>query len=48
MQKRIYWMQTLSEPLTDVPKMSKDVCNAVGMNLELKAECDCKPGDHDG
>jgi len=37
-QKRIYWMQTLSEPLTDLPKMSKDICDAVGMNLELKAD----------
>jgi len=36
-QKRVFWMQTLSEPLdTKMPQMSKDMCNAVGMNLELK------------
>jgi len=35
--KHVYWMQSLSEPTNDLPKMRKDLCNAVGMYLELKA-----------
>ena len=34
--KRVYWSQTLSEPITGMPKLSTELCNAVGMNLELK------------
>jgi hypothetical protein len=36
-QKRVYWMQSLSEPVNDLPKMSQDACKLVGMYLELKA-----------
>jgi hypothetical protein len=35
-QKRVYWMQTLSEPIDNLPKGLKDFCKLVGMNLELK------------
>lgn len=35
--KRVYYMQSLSEPTNDLPKMSKDICNGVGMYLELEA-----------
>jgi hypothetical protein len=35
-QKRVYWMQTLSEPIGDLPKGLRDTCKLVGMNLELK------------
>jgi hypothetical protein len=35
-QKRVYWMQSLSEPINDLPKMSQDACKLVGMYLELK------------
>ncbi len=35
-QKKVYSMQTLSEPINDMPKLSKDICSAAGMNLELK------------
>lgn len=35
--KRVFYSQALSEPVDDkLPKMSKDACNLVGMNLELK------------
>jgi hypothetical protein len=35
--KRVLYSQALSEPVDDkLPKMSKDACNLVGMNLELK------------
>jgi len=34
--KKVYFMQALSEPVTDLAKLSKDVCNATGMSLELK------------
>jgi hypothetical protein len=34
-QKRVYWMQVLSEPIDDLPKGIKE-CKLVGMNLELK------------
>jgi len=36
-QKRVYWMQALSEPVDDLPKALKGTCKLVGMNLELKA-----------
>lgn len=35
-QKRVYSLQTLSEPVNDLPKMSQQICNAVGMRLELR------------
>ena len=36
--KRVYSSQTLSEPVDDqLPKLSKEMCNLVGMNLELKS-----------
>ena len=36
-QKKVYSMQALSEPIDEkLPKMSKDACKLVGMNLELK------------
>lgn len=35
-KKKVYWMQTLSEPIDDLPKGLKDSCKLVGMNLELK------------
>lgn len=35
-QKRVYWMQVLSEPIDDLPKGTKETCKLVGMNLELK------------
>jgi len=35
-QKHVYWMQTLSEPIGDLPKGLRDTCKLVGMNLELK------------
>ncbi len=35
-QKRVYWMQTLSEPIDDLPKINQDMCKLVGMHLELK------------
>jgi len=35
--KRVFYSQALSEPVDDkLPKMSKDACNLVGLNLELK------------
>lgn len=35
--KRVFYSQALSEPVDDkLPKMSKDACNLIGMNLELK------------
>jgi hypothetical protein len=36
-QKRVYYSQTLSEPDNNLPKVSKDLCDMIGMNLELKA-----------
>ncbi len=36
-QKRVYLSQTLSEPTNDLPKLSRELCSSVGMNLELKA-----------
>jgi hypothetical protein len=35
-QKRVFYMQTLSEPVTGLPQLSTDLCNLSGMNLELK------------
>jgi hypothetical protein len=36
--KRVYSSQTLSEPVDDkLPQLSKDMCNLVGMNIELKS-----------
>jgi len=35
-QKRVYWMQALAEPVDGLPKGLKDFCKLVGMNLELK------------
>jgi hypothetical protein len=34
---KVYWMQTLSEPLNDLPKREQDICKDAHMNLELKA-----------
>lgn len=36
--KRVYWMQTLSEPVNDLPKTSQDICNLAGMFLELRGD----------
>ena len=36
-EKRVYYSQTLSEPVDlKMPKMSKDICSAVGMNPEAE------------
>jgi len=35
-QKKVYSMQTLSEPTNDLSQMSKKICAMAGMNLELK------------
>src|SRR5262249_44743621 len=35
--RKVYWMMTLSEPLNDLPKWSKDACDDAKMYLELKA-----------
>ena len=36
--KKVFYLQSLSEPVDDtVPDMTKRICNAVGMNLELRA-----------
>src|SRR3984885_7927221 len=35
-QKRVYWMQTLSEPIDDLPKIDQDMCKFANMHLELK------------
>lgn len=35
-QKRVYALQTLSEPVDDLPKGIRDSCKLVGLNLELK------------
>jgi hypothetical protein len=35
--KKVYALQSLSEPVEDLPKMSRDACNAVGQRLELRA-----------
>lgn len=35
--KRVFYSEALSEPVDEkIPKMSKDICNLTGMNLELK------------
>lgn len=34
---KVYWMQTVSEPLNDLPKKKQDTCNDAHMYLELKA-----------
>lgn len=36
--KRVYYLQSLSEPVENLPKMSRDICNAVGLRLELRAQ----------
>lgn len=35
-QKRVLFMQTLSEPIDDLPKGLQDICKLTGMHLELK------------
>lgn len=35
--KKVYSLQSLSEPVENLPKMSRDACNAVGQRLELRA-----------
>jgi hypothetical protein len=35
--KKVYALDSLSEPVENLPKMSKDACNAVGLRLELRA-----------
>jgi hypothetical protein len=35
-QRRVYSMQTLSEPIDDLPKGLRDICKLSGMTLELK------------
>jgi len=35
--RKVYWMQTLSEPLNDLPKKRQDDCKDASMYLELKA-----------
>jgi hypothetical protein len=37
-QHKVYASQVLSEPVNDLPKMSREICNAVGMKLELHGE----------
>jgi hypothetical protein len=34
---KVYWMQTVSEPLNDLPKKEQDDCNDAHLYLELKA-----------
>ena len=34
---KVYWMQTLSEPLNDLPKREQNICKEAHMYLELKA-----------
>jgi hypothetical protein len=34
--ERIYWMQTLSEPIDDLPKSEQEACKFAHMHLELK------------
>jgi hypothetical protein len=34
---KVYWMQTVSEPLNDLPEKEQGVCNDAHMYLELKA-----------
>jgi hypothetical protein len=36
LRKRVYAYATLSEPVTNLPKITQDICNAVHMNLELR------------
>ena len=36
--KQVYYLQSLSEPVENLPKTSRDACNAVGLRLELRAE----------
>src|SRR5262245_37144886 len=36
--KRVYAIQSLSEPIENLPKMSRDICNAVGSRWELRGE----------
>ena len=43
-QKGVYLSQTLSEPTNDLPKLSRELCSSVGMNLELKAATMWKAG----
>ena len=35
--RKVYWMQTLSEPLNDLPNREQDICKDAHMYLELKA-----------
>ena len=36
--KTVYLLDSLSEPTEDLPKTSRDACNAVGLRLELRGE----------
>jgi hypothetical protein len=36
--KKVYYLQSLSEPVESLPELSKKMCNAVGMRLELHAK----------
>ena len=36
--KKVYSLQSLSEPVENLPKMSREACNLVGLRLELRAE----------
>jgi hypothetical protein len=36
--KKVYFLQSLSEPVENLPKLSRDICNAVGLRLELRGE----------
>lgn len=36
--KRVYYLQSLSEPVESLPELSKKMCNAIGLRLELHAK----------
>jgi len=36
--KKVYFLQSLSEPVENLPKLSRDLCNATGQRLELRAQ----------
>ena len=38
MTKKVYYLQSLSEPVESLPDMSKKMCNALGLRLELHAK----------
>jgi hypothetical protein len=36
--KKVYYLQSLSEPVESLPELSKKACNALGLRLELHAK----------